>query len=257
MLTHWHHDHTEGVPDLLALCGPDVRVWKFGGGRYLGSWTGDLVTKKELEISDVEDGKVFEVGGEGAGDEEGKLRLRALHCPGHTVDHVALIIEAAPADDEDELVGAMFTGDNVLGHGTAVFEDLALYLKSLELMGENIGGGTKAKKVKAFPAHGEVIEDGKAKIEEYIRHRQQREDEVLNVLGTGLADGTTTTGKRDSKDDWSSMEIVKVVYQDVPENLHLPAEGGVLQVLRKLEGEGKVSSDVTGRKWRLARKAQL
>ena len=36
------------------------------------------------------------------------------------------------------------------------------------------------------------------------------------------------------------MELVKVIYRDVPENLHLPAQGGVVQVLRKLKDEDKV-----------------
>jgi len=50
---------------------------------------------------------------------------------------------------------------------------------------------------------------------------------------------------------WSSMGIVKVVYKAYPEGLHGPAEGGVVQVLRKLEGEGKVER-VGGSGWRIA-----
>lgn len=41
---------------------------------------------------------------------------------------------------------AMFTGDNVLGHGTAVFEDLAMYLDSLSRMREQFDG-------RAYPGH--------------------------------------------------------------------------------------------------------
>ena len=41
---------------------------------------------------------------------------------------------------------AMFTGDNVLGHGTAVFEDLAVYLDSLTRMREQFHG-------RAYPGH--------------------------------------------------------------------------------------------------------
>lgn len=40
----------------------------------------------------------------------------------------------------------MFTGDNVLGHGTAVFEDLAVYLDSLSRMREQFHG-------RAYPGH--------------------------------------------------------------------------------------------------------
>lgn len=40
----------------------------------------------------------------------------------------------------------MFTGDNVLGHGTAVFEDLIVYLNSLSRMREQFKG-------RAYPGH--------------------------------------------------------------------------------------------------------
>ena len=40
----------------------------------------------------------------------------------------------------------MFTGDNVLGHGTAVFEDLTVYLDSLSRMREQFRG-------RAYPGH--------------------------------------------------------------------------------------------------------
>ena len=114
----------------------------------------------------------------------------------------------------------MFTGDNVLGHGTAVFENLAAYLDSLDRMREQFQG-------RAYPGHGEVIEDGPKRIAEYIAHRQQREEEILEAL-TAM------------KGEITPMKLVKVVYKDVPQNLHDPALGGVVQVLQKLETEGKV-----------------
>lgn len=74
---------------------------------------------------------------------------------------------------------------------------------------------------------GTVIKDGRIRIEEYIAHRKQREADIFHAL--------SDIGK-----EATSMELVKVVYKDVPENLHVPAAKGVVQVLRKLEGEGKV-----------------
>jgi ribonuclease/clavin/mitogillin len=132
---------------------------------------------------------------------------------------------------------AMFTGDNVLGHGTAVFEDLSQYLSSLDAMKNAFSG-------KAYPGHGVVVENGKARIDEYIAHRKKREDEVLQAL-TPTASGAPM----------SSMDVVKVVYKDVAETLHIPAQGGVLQVLAKLRSEGKVVE--TGEKYRLADRAAL
>ena len=186
---------------------------------------------------DIQDGLVFRT--EGAS-------LRAFHCPGHTSDHMALVL-----DEED----AMFTGDNVLGHGTAVFEDLPTYLSSLDQMQRQFSG-------RAYPGHGAVIQDGRGKIAEYIRHRQQREDEVMQVLKTGTTT-TTPTGAAGGIPDrdgtpavWMPIDIVKIVYKDVPANLHEPAEKGLLQILRKLERDGKVGQVSQGQ-WQIQGRAAL
>ena len=179
---------------------------------------------------EIEDGQKFQV--EGAS-------LRTVHSPGHTQDHMALIHE-----EED----AMFTGDNVLGHGTAVFEDLQAYLKSLEKMRGLFKG-------RGYPGHGAVLEDGPSKILEYIRHRQQREDQVIQVLKSSKS--TPEAERKEEVDDWTSMEIVKIIYKDVPENLHIPANGGILQILSKLVEEDKVAVDTKTQRWRLKHRAAL
>ena len=82
LLTHWHHDHADGVPDLLKIC-PDVKIYK------------NQPKGNEL---DIEDGQEFTV--EGA-------TLRAFHTPGHTTDHMVFIFEEE---------NAMFTGDSEFSH---------------------------------------------------------------------------------------------------------------------------------------------
>jgi ribonuclease/clavin/mitogillin len=152
---------------------------------------------------------------------------------------MALILE-----EED----AMFTGDNVLGQGTAVFEDLSTYLNSLEKMKGMFSG-------RAYPGHGPVIDDGRAKIMEYIQHRQQREQQVIEVLSSPRP---SDKGSEESDlGDWDSMEIVKIIYKDVPESLHIPAHGGVMQVLRKLQQEDKVATDSSTKRWRINSRAAL
>ncbi|CAE7209391.1 hypothetical protein P3342_011875 [Pyrenophora teres f. teres] len=193
LLTHWHPDHVGGVADLLSHL-PNTKVYK---NEPQGDW---------LPISD---GQKFET--EGA-------TLRAFHCPGHTTDHMAFVME-----EED----AMFTADNVLGQGTAVFEDLSAYMKSLEAMSGQFKG-------RAYPGHGPVITDGPAKIADYITHRKQREQQVLDVLAGNQAV------------HMGSMDIVKVIYKDYPENLWEPAERGIRQILDKLKQEGKLEQDNVG-----------
>lgn len=215
IITHWHHDHQGGIKHLLEMS-PSTEVYKH------------QPVDSQLEI---EDGQVFQVDG---------ATLRAVFSPGHTQDHMALIFE-----EED----AMFTGDNVLGHGTAVFEDLHTYLRSLEKMRAGFRG-------RAYPGHGAVIADGPAKIIEYINHRQLRENQVLQVLKSSKS-SPGVEAKAAELDDWTSMEIVKIIYKDVPENLHLPANGGIIQILLKLLEEDKVVEDSETQKWRIKDRAAL
>ncbi|TEA12319.1 Lactamase-like protein nscB [Colletotrichum sidae] len=196
LITHWHKDHVGGIDHLLELS-PDSRIFK---------------NQPEEGQSNIEDGQKFEVDG---------VSLRAVSTPGHTVDHMAFVLE-----EED----AMFTADNVLGQGTAVFEDLSTYLNSLEKMRHLFNG-------RAYPGHGPVVDDGPAKILEYIHHRKTREEQVVRTLRTKrVADDAEGL-----LDAWTAMELVKVIYHDVPEALHVPACGGVLQILSKLEREDRVS----------------
>ncbi len=199
----------------------------------------DRILEDEHNVQGIEDGQTFHTDG---------FAVKALHCPGHTKDHMAFIV--TESSDEKER-GAIFTGDNVLGHGTAVFEDLATYLQSLQVMSENVQSG-----VRAYPAHGSIISDGKAKIEEYIAHRRQRENEALQVLRSGTVGEPAAETEVAKPTEWSSMDIVKVIYKDYPENLHAPAEMGLIQVLKKLEGEGRVSGGEGGT-WRLSGKSSL
>ncbi|KAF2768512.1 Metallo-hydrolase/oxidoreductase [Teratosphaeria nubilosa] len=202
LLSHWHPDHVGGVKDVLSTS-PHAKIMKH---------------QPTPEQENIENGQLFKT--EGA-------TLKAFHCPGHTTDHMAFILVEE---------NAMFTADNVLGHGTAVFEDLATYLHSLDSMKQQFAG-------RAYPGHGDVIEDGVGKIEEYISHRRQREGEILEVL---RAEGEGAT----------SMGIVRVVYSGYPEGLWGPAEGGVVQVLRKLEGEGRVVRG-EGERWRVQGRSAL
>lgn len=210
LITHWHPDHVGGIADLLKVS-PDTQIFKNE------PWEGQ---------SEIVDGQRFET--EGA-------TLRAFHCPGHTTDHMALILE-----EED----ALFTGDNVLGHGTAVFEDLGIYIESLKRMSSQVSG-------RGYPAHGAVIDDAKSKILEYIQHRQERENQILEILGRPKEAETSDSP------DWTSLDIVKIIYTELGTDMYPAAERGVRLVLDKLINDEKVSHNTDADTWHINGKATL
>jgi endoribonuclease LACTB2 len=99
---------------------------------------------KELGIRQLTDGQKFEI------DEQNSLRV--IHTPGHSTDHTVIF---------NEMKSILFSGDCILGEGTAVFEDLYDYMNSLEKI-------LSLKPKTIYPGHGNIINDAVEKIQYYI-----------------------------------------------------------------------------------------
>lgn len=134
-------------------------------------------------------------------------------------------------DNDDNDTSVLFTGDSIVGQGTAVFENLSTYISSLQKQ-------LRLNPKTIFPAHGPIVRDAKEKIEEYIKHRQQREDEIVKVFEDAGNVVLTT------------MDIVKVIYAKYPQSLWPAAERGMVLHLEKLRDEGR-TEEVGGGKWML------
>jgi len=167
----------------------------------------DTTPSDESRFHPLSDGQVLT--GEG-------VALRIIHTPGHTADSICIHL---PED------GALFTADSVLGHGTAVFEDLSEYLSSLHSLFDMNYGETGLKAL--YPGHGPVLEGDAARgtLQMYINHRKEREQQLVEVL-------------QSKEMDWRVDDILAAVY---PEHVRMMARRGVILHLEKLEREKRVS----------------
>jgi glyoxylase-like metal-dependent hydrolase (beta-lactamase superfamily II) len=197
VLTHGHPDHQGGVAAIRERFGP-LPVSKLPSDLYDAPFGHD-------DVREIGEGAVVRT--EGA-------TLRAIHTPGHAEDHLCFVLEEE---------GTLFSGDNVLGIGTTVIPgqggSLRDYMASLERM---LAEAPRA----IYPAHGPRIDDGVAKIREYIDHRNEREGQILAALGHG---------------EERIAGIVRVVYAAYPQSLHAAAAQSVCSHLIKLEEESRVS----------------
>ncbi|HJW92401.1 MAG TPA: MBL fold metallo-hydrolase [Thermoanaerobaculia bacterium] len=140
--------------------------------------------------------------------------LEVIATPGHTSEHVCYLTSD----------GDLFTGDTILGYGsTAIFPpdgNMRDYIASLHVL------RTREPK-RIFPAHGPTRDDALALIDEYIVHRLQREQQVIEALRAGA----TTTA-----------EIRQMIYPDLDPRLARAAEIQITAHLEKLKEEEHPSS---------------
>lgn len=197
IITHWHHDHIGGIEDIYANIAINSKIWKH---KRSDDPEKDILPTK---INWLNDGQVIKV--EGA-------TVKVHHTPGHTTDHVVLSLV------EDNV---LFSGDCILGEGTAVFEDLQSYMISLKKIME-------IKPEVIYPGHGNVVEEPISKINHYINHRNQRESQIIDVL------------KNNPQKQMTEMDLVDIIYTDTPENLKLAAANNVNHHLVKLTKENKI-----------------
>ena len=209
VLTHTHPDHFPGAKRLVKATGAELLA--FG--------------KKHDKDFDLHIDRAL---GEGDTIEGTEFGLEALHTPGHAPNHLCFLLE------EERL---LFTGDMVLGGTWSVINparggDMAVYLQQLTRI-------EKLRLSRLAPGHGEVIDEPKARIQEYVAHRNAREKQILGVLKSGPA---------------RISDIVETLYggQELPEQLVNAAGWQVHAHLVKLKAAGKVSGASVKSTWKLA-----
>jgi ribonuclease/clavin/mitogillin len=212
VLTHVHPDHVGGVNALREHLGkrnPPESVTVSAHRLTAEPLAGNVRVDRFIE-----DGDVISLNG------LPQISLRAIHTPGHARGHLCFY---------EERTGTLISGDNIVGLGSVLIDppegSMREYLQSL--------GRMRALRNLSviFGGHGPAIANPYTKIDEYIAHRLDREQNILLAV---------------REDAVSPKEIVARVYTDVSPQAHAMAERAVLAHLDKLVDENRVRKTPQG-----------
>lgn len=213
IVTHAHLDHSPLAAPLAARTG--AAIYAFGGpeaGRsavmttlavrgLAGGGEGiDTAFRPDVEVAD---GEVI------LGDD---WQLEVIHTPGHLGNHIALAWQ-----------DTCFTADHVMGWASSLVSppdgDLTDFMTACHRL--------RTRDWSIFHAgHGAPISDPAARLDWLIRHRQNREAQILSALED--ADGT-------------ARQLAERIYTDTPATLLPAAERNVFAHLVDLTGKKQVS----------------
>jgi len=149
------------------------------------------------------------------GDGEHFGPLEALALPGHAPDHLVYLSGRVA-----------FSGDAVLGEGSVfVAADpgaLTGYLEGLRRLRDR-------DPAMLCPGHGPVIDDPRAKLDEYLAHRLERERRVVVALQAGAR---------------TADQLLDAAWSEIDPRLRPVAAITLAAHLDKLEAEGRLPSGV-------------
>ena len=196
LITHRHHDHTEGAAALAAATGAPVRA---------------ADPAFSIAADPLRDGETVTAAG---------LDVTVLATPGHTADSVCFLL---PSDGPDRPQGSVLTGDTILGRGTTVIAppdgSLRDYMGTLRVLA-GLGHAF------VLPAHGPQLPDLQAIAADYLAHREQRLDQIRDALvHLGLDPDEAAVGP-----------VTDFVYHDVERSVRRAAEHSVAAQLDYLRG---------------------
>lgn len=212
LLSHWHHEHAGGARVLRAATGARVAAGR-GDAERIAQAAGGAIVDRPLD-----GGEVFDFG---------ERRIQAIATPGHTPGTFCYFLEG------DRI---LFTGDHIMGSGSVAVRsneggNMVQYLASLRKLLP-----LDARLI--LSGHGPAVQDPRAKIEEYLRHRAEREAQIVTLLREGVTDVDA---------------LVARLYAGVNPRLHGLAREQVVAHLEKLREEARAAVVEGNKAYRLLR----
>lgn len=194
LVTHGHPDHAPGAAPLAAATSAPVLAHP--GAAFPHDRT--LADGERIDFDDTS--------------------ITALHTPGHAPDHLIFVL-----DDER----ALFTGDVVAGTGFMVIAppngEMRTYQTTLRRLRAEYGDARAI-----YGGHGPEVRDARAKLDEYIAHREARERQLVDALGAGPS---------------TIPALVERIYAATSRSLWPAAARQLLAYLFALEAEGRVRAE--------------
>lgn len=195
LVTHGHGDHASGAEALAS---------RFGVTRFL---------KMPWPARDAKWAIGWQPLADGDSVEAGDTALVAVHTPGHAPDHLCFWHEPTRT---------LFCGDLAIRGSTVWIParldgDMAGYIASLERV-------LALNPARLLPAHGPVIEEPAPLLRNYIAHRREREQQVIDALRAG---------------DTTVEAVVARVYRGIRDAVVPLAMESVTAHLIKLERDGR------------------
>jgi glyoxylase-like metal-dependent hydrolase (beta-lactamase superfamily II) len=177
-----------------------------------------LSTQVEKDVLDVRMGgaKIDRAVEDGETLSLGDLTIEFVHAPGHTYGCLAVLIREHRA---------LFPGDTVMGAGTSVVNpgegEIALFLQTMEkFLALNLAV--------IYPGQGSAVTDPANKLDDLIRRRLRREQEIVDLL----RDGPKSLG-----------DLYSALYPVMEAERSRLALNQVRSHLIKLKNEGRVDVD--------------
>lgn len=197
-ITHHHHDHWEGLAVVAENSSIFQQVFVVAHPNTLKHINTSL-PKKEIQGDDV--------------ITVGELLIDVVYTPGHTDGSLSLFHKPTRT---------LVPGDHIVGVGSAVLDphhgSMQQYFKTTKHMIE-------INPRVALPAHGPPNYTPVNLLNTYLKHRQYREDKILEAYQNG----------------YTTLEaILQVVYGDVPNILWPAALSNISLHLVKLCDDGKL-----------------
>lgn len=201
IVTHRHAPHWGNAPAIQKACGNPPIIASF-------------IEKASIEER-MQGAKVDRPVADGETLSLGDLTLEFIDAPGHTYGSLAVFIRESRA---------LFSGDTVMGSGTSVVNpgegEISLFLQTMDKF-------LRYDPAVIYPGQGPVVTEPRAKLNELILHRKQREQQIVNLLKTGPR---------------SVEQLAAALYSGLNERIENLAKNQIKSHLIKLEKEARVAA---------------